>query len=378
MRITILTGALLSVPPAPCGAVERIWHDLAKVFAARGHEVTLMVRDHPELGEPPAGIVYRRLPEFEGTSSFLLNLGKDAAYAALALARLPHSDITVSNSVVFPLLAPLRRRTVGRVHAHIARMPKGQGRWYARAGVPRLAAVSTAVADAIRNQSPEVASRVRVFGNPIDTRHFRPGGHSRDASHRTIVYAGRIHPEKGLALLLRAYRRSLRRPGMEGTRLVLLGPHEVERGGGGEGYLGKLRALAEGLPVDFRPAVYDRAALARVYQQADVFVYPSLAEKGESFGVAPLEAMATGLVPVVSDLAVFRDFIVPGETGIVFDHRGRRAAGNLAKALHRVLSLNLAERERLREAAMAIAARFSLERIADAYLADFEELAGNN
>src|SRR5918993_3322585 len=49
MRITIVTGPFYSVPPAPCGAVEQIWHGLAAEFARRGGGRTVVCRGYPGL-----------------------------------------------------------------------------------------------------------------------------------------------------------------------------------------------------------------------------------------------------------------------------------------------------------------------------------------
>jgi glycosyltransferase involved in cell wall biosynthesis len=118
--------------------------------------------------------------------------------------------------------------------------------------------------------------------------------------------------------------------------------------------------------------VYEPEKLAKIYDEADVFVYPSVAEMGESFGIAPLEAMARGLVPLVSDLAVFREYLEPGVNGMVFDHRSGEAAENLAAAL---LGL-IGDADRRRQ--MAVAARtkaeeFSAAAIAERYLKLFAE-----
>jgi glycosyltransferase involved in cell wall biosynthesis len=86
---------------------------------------------------------------------------------------------------------------------------------------------------------------------------------------------------------------------------------------------------------------------------AAVFVYPSLAEQGETFGLAPLEAMACGAVPIVSDLACFGDYITPGVNGLVFNHRASNAAGLLAKEML-ALASNPAVRSALAEAALAV------------------------
>jgi glycosyltransferase involved in cell wall biosynthesis len=104
-----------------------------------------------------------------------------------------------------------------------------------------------------------------------------------------------------------------------------------------------------------------------------VFVYPSVAETGESFGIAPLEAMARGVVPVVSDLAAFREYLVLGENGMVFDHRSSDAAENLAAALRELVG-NEEQRMRLGAEARETAEHFSTQAIADKYLQLFARL----
>ena len=56
--------------------------------------------------------------------------------------------------------------------------------------------------------------------------------------------------------------------------------------------------------------------LPEVYRAADVHVLPSL-DRSEAFGVVTLEAMATGIPSVVSNLPGVRSVIVPGETGLL-------------------------------------------------------------
>ena len=111
-----------------------------------------------------------------------------------------------------------------------------------------------------------------------------------------------------------------------------MGPVAQDEGGGGEAFAAELKRQVEGLPVRFEVPVFDPEALAKIYDEADVFVYPSVAETGEAMPLAPVEAMARGVVPVVSDLAVFRDYLEPGVNGMVFDHRNGQGPANLARA----------------------------------------------
>ena len=56
--------------------------------------------------------------------------------------------------------------------------------------------------------------------------------------------------------------------------------------------------------------------LPRVYAQADLFVLPSV-DRSEAFGLVALEAQASGVPAIVSDLPGVRTVIVPEETGLL-------------------------------------------------------------
>jgi glycosyltransferase involved in cell wall biosynthesis len=147
----------------------------------------------------------------------------------------------------------------------------------------------------------------------------------------------------------------------------LVGPVAQGEGGGGEAFADELKRQVEGLPVRFVAPVFDLEALVNIYDEADVFVYPSVAETGEAMPLAPVEAMARGLVPVVSDLSVFREYLMPGKNGLMFDHRSKDATENLAAALRELVS-NEEQRTRLGAEARETAEHFSTQVIADKYL----------
>lgn len=376
MRIAIITGPFLPVPPAPCGAVERIWHELAGEFAAHGHQVTFLCRGHEDQSQNETihAIRYIRRTLFKRSRRLWWDLVRDLLYSCRMLPLVPPSDIVVTNSFWLPVLLPLLRRRVGKIVVNVARMPKGQIRWYRR--VDRLAAVSNAIRQEIALQCPDVVLLTKVIPNPIDTGIFAPADRAlRPQKPFVILYAGRIHPEKGIDLLIQGFGRlhDLR----QDVALRILGPAAIEEGGGGREYMTRLQVLASGLPVEFLPPTFNKAELAGTYRASSLFCYPSLAERGESFGLAPLEAMATGLVPVVSDLACFRDFVQDGRTGLVFDHRAPDAPDRLAAAFGRLLDDPEAY-ARMSAAGVRLAQDFSKERIAGFYLKDFEELLSNH
>ena len=375
MRITIVIGAFLPMPPDATGAIEKVWHALARAFATRGHAVTVLApRGETTIhDETLEGVAYRRLPRYARTGSTRRDLVKDLAYSLRAIHGLPDADVTVTNCFWLPALLrfmPRTRRRIGALDVHCQRFPKGQFRLYRH--VERISTVSAAIAEAIRAQDPVAGSRTIVIPNPVDLATFRPADPGRPRGKR-ILYTGRIHPEKGLEILARAYRR-LRTDDRE-VSLRLVGPVEIARGGGGEPFAARLRELAGDAPIEFAGNVADPTRLADELRAADVYCYPSVAFHGEASPVAPLEAMACGTVPVVSDLPQFREYLIAGETGLVFRRDGSEPDRELATALRTVLD-DGDLRKKLAASGVAKAREFSIDAIADRHLADFAILAG--
>ncbi len=371
LRITILQGAFLPVPPLRGGAVEKMWFELGKQFQRKGHRVCHVSRCFP--GLPPQeeieGVRHRRVQGHDTPANGLHLKLLDLLYSLRALRALPPADILITNTFWMPLLAGWLRRGAGLILVDVQRMPKGQMRLYGRACC--LRANSTALAQAIAQEAPGLAPRIRLIPNPLP---FPPSAELPQKDGQLFLYCGRLHPEKGIALLIEGFAEAVRR-GLQGWILRLVGPADVAAGGGGRPWLEDLLAVsrAAGLPIEWLGAEYDELRLRCHYEAAAVFVYPSLAEQGETFGLAPLEAMACGAVPIVSSLACFRDFIQPGENGLVFDHRHPQAAALLAEQM-----LALATQPKRRQA-MACEARkvcrsHHPSAIADAFLACFQEM----
>src|SRR5437016_996274 len=311
MRITIVLGPFLPVPPVLGGAVEKVHLLLARAYHAAGHDVTMVSRQYKDFAneEVVDGIRHLRVPSFDRSSSLAVNLLRDFRYALRVARNLPQSDITVTNSFALPLLLP--RRRAGRIYVQVGRFPKHQMFLYS--GADRLQAVSSAVAEAIARQAPWLKRKLTVIGYAISDAYF----HAPSQRPPTILFVGRIAREKGIELLIEACvalaaDRVSMLPGDWTLRIV--GPHDIAQGGDGRAYLDGLKALAAplGPRYQFVGPVFDQQALSREYRRGAIFVYPILAEKGESFGLAPLEAMAAGCAAVVSNLRCFDDFIEHG------------------------------------------------------------------
>lgn len=114
-----------------------------------------------------------------------------------------------------------------------------------------------------------------------------PGG-------KLLLYSGRLVPEKNLGLLLDSFEAvSEAMPGaMPGRdcRLLIAGEGSLRKA-----FAGEASRRFQGRVV-FTGHLPDRAALADLYANVDAFVHPN---PREPFGIAPLEAMASG-VPLVA------------------------------------------------------------------------------
>ena len=371
MRITIAQGAFLPVPPLRGGAVEKVWFQLGKLFAAKGHEVTHLSRLCDDL--PPEetidGVSHLRVPGFSTPSSLWKLKFLDLLYSRRVKRALPEADLLLTNTFWLPIL--VKNPRLGRLYVHIGRYPKGQMKFYR--GAARLHAPSTAIAEAIRREAPKFAHRVRSIPYPLP---WKPSSVEEAAAERepVILYLGRIAPEKGLDALVRSYV-ALPEELRGKWKLRIIGPAATSQGGGGRTYLGRLRERAAPVAsrVEFPGPVFDENKLRSELGRASLFVYPSLAERGETFGLAPLEAMSCGCPALVSGLACFRDFIEDGKDGFTFDHKGDDPSLALCSKLRALLE----NPDRLRQAsspALRKATKFEADQVADLYLADFREL----
>lgn len=332
MKITILQGAFLPVPPLHGGAVEKLWFELGKQFASLGHDVVQVSRSHPDLPHQQQieGVRHLRIRGHDMPANGLLLKLFDLLYSFRAILLLPSADILIINTFWMPILLRLPVQRKGLLVVSVERMPKGQMRLYGN--VSCLLCCSQSVRQAVLRESPQSSSKAVIVPNPLP--FVCSPYEDIPLKKRVILYSGRIHPEKGVDLLLRAFARACDL-GLTGWSLRIVGPFEVSQGGAGARWFNSLQQLAgdSSNMVDWVGPIFDDSLLLQEYSQAAIFVYPSLADRGEAFGVAPLEAMAHGAVPIVSSLPCFSDFITHDHNGLVFNHHSADAMFTLADQL---------------------------------------------
>lgn len=200
---------------------------------------------------------------------------------------------------------------------------------------------SRAAADTVRGARP----RVVYPGIPIPPACHPKG--ERVSRPQVIGTAGRLAPVKGITFLLRAFR--LLRAEFPEVRLEIAGEGPLRE---------ELQAEASALGLQDRVAFLGwRKDLLAVLQGWDIYVQPSLLE---AFGVAALEAMATGLPLVGTAAGGLPELIADGKTGLLVPPRDPEA---LAEAIRRLL-LNPAQARDMGVAGRERAVKyFSVERM---------------
>jgi glycosyltransferase involved in cell wall biosynthesis len=237
-------------------------------------------------------------------------------------------------------------------------------RW-AYDGAARRADFVMTISDYSRERLVEIAGldpeRVVAIHLGIDHERFSPTPTAADATlrerlslpERFVVYPANAWPHKNHARLLDAFADTA-----PDLHLLLTGRHygrldELEERARAAGVADRVRHLGY-LEHDEVPALY-RAATA--------MVFPSLYE---GFGAPPVEAMACGC-PVASSTSGSLKEVVSG-AALAFDPESTEA---IAAAIARIVD-DGAERDRLREAGLRNAARFTWEAAARRHVELYE------
>jgi alpha-1,6-mannosyltransferase len=261
---------------------------------------------------------------------------------------------------------------------YITRRPVAKSfcRWYLRWLQFPLFDHHIAVSDYVASELHEVAQGhdvrrgVWVMSHGVASGHFRPELRSPELRTRLelrcgapegsslLLYVGRLAPEKNLELLVETM-----------AMLEESSPGAFHLVVGGEGALRPTleRECARRVPgaTCFLGHIGDRQRLAEIYANCDIFVHPN---PREPFGIAPLEAMASGLA-----------LVAPSSGGV--PHYANASNAWLTEATpeafaHAVREIHddPAERAARQSAARATAERFDWENAIARYLALYDEL----
>lgn len=145
--------------------------------------------------------------------------------------------------------------------------------------------------------------RINIIGNAVDEQKFIPKNNNKKDY---MLYVGRLSYGKGLFDLLKSVRLLSEEFDF---KLFLIGKGELER---------KLNKIIVDEHIENNVKIlgsYSHETLVEIYQNAKIFVFPS---HYEGVPTVVLEAMASGLPVVLSDIPAHRYLIEDGENGILF------------------------------------------------------------
>jgi glycosyltransferase involved in cell wall biosynthesis len=372
------------------GGMERYLEIVLPALVARGASVHVLAR---EIGEAPRGVSAETIAWADEHDA----PGTVARAAAERALRAFRPDVAVAHNVMDAgIVETLREAPRLAYHAHDHRpfCPNGD-RLFPRSGricalpVGRPCAVHSltdgcaygprrrtltlirrrerlrdaiAAADATIVASRYMAERAlqngvpreRVAEIPLPLADESYAGRVAPSRSRTVVFAGRVVPQKGLASLVRAMALIETRPV---PRLHVLGDGPA---------LAEARAEAKrlGVPVDGRGAVAPDAVRAAI-DDAALVALPSL--WAEPFGYVGIEAFARGRTVAAYDAGGVRTWLDDAVNGITVARGDERA---LASALERLLG-DERFRAALAERARHDAERFRAETVVDALAAAY-------
>lgn len=356
------------------GGMEDVVHHIARHQLEAGHQPTVVTLDRVFRERacplPPReeldGIPVRRLP-FSGSSRYplcpqvlgplreaeLIHVhGVDFFFDYLAATRWIHCRPMVASThggfFHTRFAARLKRaffNTVTRGSAHAYR---------------RI--IATSESDGAIFSAIVARERLAVIENGVNVAKFRGRAAPTPTPTPTLIYFGRWAQNKGLpaALELVAALRALD----PAWRLIVAG-REFDYDRAQLAALVAASGQAEAVELVANP---DDAELAALIGRASYFVCLS---RHEGFGLAAVEALSAGLVPVLSDIPPFRALLEQADLGVLVAPGHEEAGAARLAALHREAG---AAHLALRERAMGFAARYEWPRVAERYLRVYREL----
>jgi phosphatidyl-myo-inositol alpha-mannosyltransferase len=329
VKIAIVTQ---SYYPRP-GGVTEVAHASALELRKRGHDVTI-ITTHFDGREPETRgtiRVGRNVLVPVNGAWVNMTIGTGLRGQLSRIFRREAFDIVHTHCPLVPTLpllslaaAQSHQKIVGTFHAAAERncmYRLFQGPLSRRAArLDCRLAVSEAARCFVNRYFP---GAYEIMPNGIDCNRFRPGERPferfRDG-RVNVLYVGRLDKRKGIQYLIQAIPHVAR--ALEGkVRLIIVG----ETG---------LRTLLCPRPRDLAGAEIvwvgrvPPEALPRYYAAADIFCSPAIGQ--ESFGIVLLEAMASGVPVVASDIPGYRTVVTPGQEGLLVPPKRTR---ELAEAL---------------------------------------------
>jgi glycosyltransferase involved in cell wall biosynthesis len=151
--------------------------------------------------------------------------------------------------------------------------------------------------------------KIRTFPRGVDLHRFNPAKRNGYLETRydlseglKLLYVGRISKEKNLEMLAKVFKALTQK--RDGVHLIVVGDGP---------YFEEMQSFLHGTPCIFT-GYLSGEDLAAVYASCDLFVFPSTTD---TFGNVVLEAQASGIPVLVTDIGGPQENMIPEKTGLV-------------------------------------------------------------
>ena len=297
-----------------------------------------------------------------------ITLSFHLANQVAAIAADERFDVLHFHEPLMPALpmTMLRMSTTANVGTFHAYARSNVGYYYGRSllkpylgHLHRAIAVSEPARAFVNRYFPDFPMRVIPNGVDLDVYNpdVTPIRHLRD-DNLNILFVGRLEKRKGLGDLLRAYRAMVSR--IPHARLIIVGDGPLR--GRAESYIARHR-----LPNVVMAGYVPETVKPRYYNSADIFCAP--ATGAESFGIVLLEALASGLPVVATEVPGYMSVLESGKDSITVPPKNWR---ELAASLV-ILARDPELRRRLSDYALHKARRYSWDVVASEIVGVYQE-----
>lgn len=205
-------------------------------------------------------------------------------------------------------------------------------------------AISNSVKDSLVKYLGLPESRITVIHNGTILERFH---RAKTAGGKTLrlIYVGRLIEEKGVQTILNAFERLKD----VDCRLTIVGDGD---------YRDALQTLAGELGIDERVQFLGtRADVPELLETADVFIH--VPDCAEGFGIAVVEAMASGLICVCGDRGALPEIVSDGGSGFVVENNDPERLAQILRAIAEDPDSEIYEK--IRANALEASRQFSIE-----------------
>jgi len=204
--------------------------------------------------------------------------------------------------------------------------------------------------------------KLRVIENGVDTEKY--ADQAALELQPTLIYFGRWSANKGLVEAMDLFAQLRERD--DRWHLIIAG-REYDHS------LNELRVRVEALRLNGHVTLASNPSDEEIRDLIEQSSYFLCLSHHEGFGIAPIEGMSAGLTPILSDIPPFRRLVE--NSGLGFNIGASTSTKDTIDQLLHIHEQGSEAYMERRATAMAFAKRYAWPKVADRYLALYEELA---